>query len=101
MQEIEKELKLLVHFDLNNKTNLKILNAIYLKYSYQNFYKNGKPKGKPYDILDYYFFDNAKDYDDFMLKHRNTPKALSNIVLVVDEGLRYDKNFLLENLNKN
>lgn len=101
MQNTEKQLKLLVHFDINNKTNLKILNAIYLKYYCQDFNKNGKPKGKPYDILDYYFFDNAKDYDDFMLKHQNTPKALSPIVLVVDEGLRYNKNFLLDNLNKN
>lgn len=98
--EIEKKLKLLVHFEINNKTDIKILNSTYLKFENQEFFKNGKPKGKPFETVEYYFWDNAKDFNEFMKMHKNIPQTLSRIQLVIDYGLRYDKNFLLKNLNK-
>jgi hypothetical protein len=42
------------------------------------YFKNGKPKGASWSREVYYFFDNAKNY----------------------EGLKYDKDFLIKNLNK-
>ena len=97
---IEKELKGLVHFDINNKTEVKVLNSIFLKFSNQDFYKNGNPKGKPFITNVYYFFDNERDYLKFMKIHSNCAQSISHVNLVIDEGLRYDKNFLLNNLNK-
>ena len=75
---IERELKRLVHFDINNKTDIKIIKSCYLAYENQEYFKNGKPKGASWSREVYYFFDNAKNY----------------------EGLKYDKDFLIKNLNK-
>lgn len=97
---IEKTLKILVHFDINNKTDVKILNSTYLIFSNQEFYKNGKPKGKAFDSVAYYFWDNPLDYENFMKIHKDTPKSLSRVELVIDDGLKYDKKFLLQNLNQ-
>jgi hypothetical protein len=97
---IERELKRLVYFDINNKTDIKIINSCYLVYENQEYFKNGKPKGASWSSKVYYFFDNAKNYDIFMNKYELLPKSMTNITMVVDEGLKYDKDFLIKNLNK-
>ena len=93
-------LKTLVHFDMSNKTNVKISNSICLVFENQSFYKNGKPKGKGWESQEYYFFDNPENYETFMAEHKNTPKTLSRVNLVVVDGSKYDTQFLLKNLNK-
>ena len=97
---IERELKKLVHFDINNKTDIKITNSCCLVYENQEYFKNGKPKGASWSSEVNYFFDNAKNYDIFMNKYELLPKSTRNIKMVVDEGLKYDKDFLIKNLNK-
>jgi len=96
----ETKLKRLVHFDINNKTDVSVLNSCYLLFENQDYFKNGKPKGDSWDDQDYYFFDNKEDYENFMNVHEYLPESLSHITLVIDEGLKYDRDFLIKNLNK-
>ena len=95
----KKILKKIVHFDINNRTSVKVESSIYSLYENQDFYKNGKPKGKTYNSYDYYFFDNDESYCSFMKKHLLTPKAASYITLDVEDSLRYDSSFLLSRMN--
>ena len=96
----KRKLIKIVHFDINNKTDVEITHSLFLQYEEQQFFKNGNKKGKPYSIEEYYFFSNGMNCYEFVEKYPELKQFKSYVKLIIEDGTRYDKQFLLRNLDK-
>jgi len=96
----ESKLKKIVKFEISNRTNVKVLKCCYLVSENQEYFKNGKPKGSSYEEKKYYFFVTPLQYTNFIEKNKHLPVFTSYAKMIIDEGRKYDKAFLLKNLNK-
>jgi len=96
-----KTLKQIQFFDIDNQTSVEVTQSLDLVFSCQNYYKNGKPKGKPFLEFVPYYFDNAESYNTFMLKHSDIPQTKQKIMIfTIRDGCDHDSDYLIKNMNK-
>jgi len=96
-----RTIKNLIEIDIRNETKIDVLKCYSLKIEQQDFYKNGKPKGKILSDYEYYFFNNETDLNNFLKKYESLPFHKSIMGLICTDGSRYNTNFIKNNLNKN
>ncbi len=91
----------IVKFPIRNETNIKIIGSYYIEKETQNYFKNGKKKGKAENDYDYYFFDNKESEESFLARNQDLKQFSSFVNLIVKDFSRYNSNFVNKHLNRN
>tara|TARA_R110002072_G_scaffold259945_2_gene418508 strand:+ start:1282 stop:1590 length:309 start_codon:yes stop_codon:yes gene_type:complete len=98
-----KTLKKIELFKIENRTSVKVVRSLNMVYQCQNFYKNGKVKGKVSQENEPYFFNNEDDYRTLLNNYPSTPIAEQTLIVLCvsdDKWATNNSKYLLNNMNK-